>query len=160
MFAIFTYLLHRFQSYFKRCHNKWKTFWHSLSWSFIFNLKTRLMLSPPQKPNQAIIALRCLLSFIIPILNFKLFETLLDWVRKQLHEMSVLSLFWNHRMKVLSARIKWSLASALDLFWTPLDTKSGALGMDVKGEASKGKKLKSRLSLYQDIARPLYNSQR
>ena len=63
-------------------------------------------------------------------------------------------------MKVLSARIKWSPASELDLFWTPLDTKSGALGMDIKDDASKGKKLKSRLSLYLDIARPLYNSQR
>ena len=73
--------------------------------------------------------------------------------------MSVLSLFLNHRMKVLSARIKWSLASALDLFWTPLDTKRGALGMDFKDEASKGKILKSRLSLYLYIARPLNNSQ-
>ena len=42
-------------------------------------------------------------------------------------------------MKVLSARIKWSLASGLDLFWTQQDTKSCALGMDFKDEASKGK---------------------
>ena len=40
-----------------------------------FQLKNSVKASPLQKPNQASIALRCLLFFMIPILNFKLFET-------------------------------------------------------------------------------------
>ena len=43
-------------------------------------------------------------------------------------------------MKILSECIKWPLASALDLFWTPVDTKELCTGrMDLKTKPERGK---------------------